>query len=104
MYRFLESVSNFRLTLAKSVEIRKQIQLFISRKFEFKIQVPRIFFYGKYFESEKHFDECTLQKCTIKKKIAHAAESLRAALQFRATRKLKDRIIRTLKVHLVMLE
>ncbi len=70
-------------------------QLFISRKFEFKIQVPRIFFLGNISENDKHFDECT---------IAHATESLRAALQFRATRKLKDRIIRTLKVHLVMLE
>jgi hypothetical protein len=35
---------------------------------------------------------------------AHATKSLRAALQFRATRKFKDRVIMTIKVHMVMLE
>ncbi len=95
MYRFLESFSNFRLALAKSAEIRKKLIFLFHGSFSLWFRFQELSFSENISESEKHFDECTF---------AHAAESLRAALQFRATRKFKDRIIKTLKVHIVMLE
>jgi hypothetical protein len=95
MYNFFGSVSNFWLALAKSVDIRKKIRFLFLGNLSLRFRFQEFSFSENISENEKHFDECT---------IAHAAESLRAALQFRATRKFKDRIITTLKVYMAMLE